>query len=114
VGYALFAVLQLVPDLAAEARQIRLARAMKRGRPPRRIALPGEAAGLLIPLLAYAIRRAGRTAIAMEARGLGRHLPRTIARVPPFRGRDLIFAVSAAGLLSMLMIALPSIPLPRL
>jgi energy-coupling factor transport system permease protein len=114
VGYALFAVLQLMPDLAAEARQIRLARAMKRGRPPRRIMAPGEAAGLLIPLLAFAIRRAGRTAIAMEARGLGRALPRTIARVPPFRRRDLTFAVSAAGLLSILVVALPSIPLPRL
>lgn len=114
VGYALFAVLQLVPDLVAEARQIRLARAMKRGRPPRRVMAPGEAAGLLIPLLAFAIRRAGRTAIAMEARGLARAQPRTIARVPPFRRRDLVFAVSAAVLLSTLVIALPSIPLPRL
>jgi energy-coupling factor transport system permease protein len=107
VGYALFAVLQLVPDLAAEARQIRLARAMKRGRPPRRIMSPWEAGGLLIPLLAFAIRRAGRTAIAMEARGLGRARPRTIARVPPIRRRDFLFATSAAGLLSMLAIVLP-------
>jgi energy-coupling factor transport system permease protein len=114
VGYALFAVFQLMPDLALEARQIRLARAMKRGRAPRRIIGPGEAASLLIPLLAFAIRRAGRIAIAMEARGLGRQSPRTIARVPLFRRRDLIFAVSAAALLSMLVIALASIPLPRL
>lgn len=114
VGYALFAVLQLVPDLAAEARQIRLAHAMKRGRTPRRIMGPGEAAGLLIPLLAFAIRRAGRTAIAMEARGLGHSSPRTIARVPAFRRRDFLFAVLAAGLLSILVIALPVVPLPRL
>ena len=114
VGYALFAVLQLVPDLAAEARQIRLTRAMKRGRPPRRVMFPGELASLLIPLVAFAIRRAGRTAIALEARGLGGSLPRTIARVPPFRRRDFLFAASAAGLLSIVVIGLPSIPLPRL
>ena len=62
--------MQLVPDLASELQQMRLARAMKAGRRPRR--LPGlmEALSLVIPLLAFAIRRAGRTAIAMEARGL--------------------------------------------
>jgi energy-coupling factor transport system permease protein len=114
VGYALFSTLQLVPDIAAEARQIRLAQAMKRGRPPRRIVHPGEAASLLIPLLAFAIRRAGRTAIAMEARGFGRARPRTFVRVPPFRRRDLFFAISAAGLLSMLIIALLSTSLLRL
>lgn len=105
VGYALFAVLQLVPDLADAGRQIRLARAMKRGGLPRRIVGPAEAAGLLIPLLAFAIRRANRAAIAMEARGLGRAMPRTIARVPSLRRRDLFFAIAAVGILSMLMIA---------
>lgn len=106
VGYALFSTLQLVPDIAAEARQIRLARTMKRGRPPRRIAGPREAAGLLIPLLAFAIRRAGRTAIALEARGLGRAKARTFIHVPRFRRRDLVFALSAVGLLSTLIIIL--------
>jgi energy-coupling factor transport system permease protein len=102
IGYALFSVLQLVPDLAAEARQIRLAHAMKRGRPPRRIIGPVEAARLLIPLLAFAIRRAGRAAIALEARGLGRTGPRTLISVPAFRRRDLAFMVAAGGLLGTL------------
>jgi len=103
IGYALFSVLQLVPDLAAEARQIRLAHAMKRGRPPRRLVSPVEAARLLIPLLAVAIRRAGRAAIALEARGLGRASPRTIINVPALHRRDLWFAISAGGLLVLLL-----------
>lgn len=99
IGYALFSVLQLLPDLLAEAREIRLARAMKRGRAPRRFPGPLETASLVIPLLAHAIRRAGRTAIAMEARGLGLSRHRTIIHVPPFRGRDLAFAAGALALL---------------
>jgi energy-coupling factor transport system permease protein len=104
IGYALFSVLQLVPDLAAETRQIRLAHAMKRGRPPRRLVGPVEAGRLLIPLLAFAIRRAGRAAIALEARGLGRASPRTIINVPALHRRDFWFAVSAGGLLSVLVL----------
>jgi energy-coupling factor transport system permease protein len=100
LGYSLFSALQLVPDLAAEAQQIRLARAMKRGRPPRRIPGPFETASLVIPLLAYAIRRASRAAIAMEARGLGGDGPRTIVGAPKLRRRDLVFAFAALLLLA--------------
>jgi energy-coupling factor transport system permease protein len=106
VGYALFSVLQLVPDLAAEARQIRLAQAMKRGRPPRRLVGPVEAARLLIPLLAFAIRRASRAAIALEARGLGSSGPRTLINVPSVHRRDGWFAVSAGALLCLLVVGL--------
>jgi energy-coupling factor transport system permease protein len=98
VGHALFAVMQLVPDLASEAQQMRLARAMKSGRPPRAVPGPREAFGLIIPLLAYAIRRAGRTAIAMEARGLSRG-PRTIMNVPRFTLRDGAFVLVAIGVI---------------
>jgi energy-coupling factor transport system permease protein len=91
IGYSLFAVMQLVPDLAAEAQQMRLARAMKSGRCLRRLPGPAEAASLMIPLLAYAIRRASRTAIAMEARGLSPDAPRTILNAPHFRQRDAAF-----------------------
>jgi len=103
IGYALFSVLQLVPDLAAEARQIRLAQAMKRGKAPCRWIGPVETARLLIPLLAFAIRRAGRAAIALEARGLGGSNPRTLINVPEFRRRDLVFSIATIGLLSLLL-----------
>jgi energy-coupling factor transport system permease protein len=97
IGYSLFAAMQLVPDLASEAQQIRLARAMKTGRPPRRIPGPMEVFSLVIPLLAFAIRRAGRTAIAMEARGLAAGTPRTILHAPRFRMRDAFFVIVALG-----------------
>lgn len=98
VGYALFSALQLVPDLAAEAQQVRLARAMKRGRPPRRFPGPVEMFSLVIPLLAYAIGRAGRAAIAMEARGLTTGA-RTISGAPRLRRRDAAFgAATLVGL----------------
>lgn len=103
IGYSLFSVLQLVPDLASEAQQIRLARAMKRGRPPRRFPGPVETVTLLIPLLAYSIRRASRAAIAMESRGLAGGVPRTIADAPKLRRGDLFFVAAA---LSGLMLSL--------
>ncbi|MBQ0823691.1 energy-coupling factor transporter transmembrane protein EcfT [Microvirga sp. HBU67558] len=99
IGYSLFAALQLVPDLAGEAQQMRLARAMKSGRRLRRVPGPFELMSLVIPLLAFAIRRAGRTAIAMEARGLGPDAPRTIMNAPAFQGRDGLFVAAALGLL---------------
>jgi len=95
IGYSLFAAMQLVPDLAGEAQQMRLARAMKSGRRLRRIPGPFELMSLVIPLLAFAIRRAGRTAIAMEARGLGPDTPRTIMNAPAFHGRDGVFVAVA-------------------
>lgn len=100
IGYALFSALNLVPDLASEAQQIRLARAMKRGGSPRRI--PGliEGFSLMLPLLAFAIRRASRAAIAMEARGLSGQGRRTILGAPVPALRDAVFAGSALALLA--------------
>jgi energy-coupling factor transport system permease protein len=101
IGYSLFAAMQLVPDLAGEAQQMRLACAMKSGRRPRRIPGPFELMSLVIPLLAFAIRRAGRTAIAMEARGLGPDVPRTIMNAPAFHGCDGVFVAVALGMLGL-------------
>jgi energy-coupling factor transport system permease protein len=93
IGYSLFAAMQLVPDLAAEAQQMRIAHAMKTGRPLRRIPGPLQVFRLVIPLLAYAIRRAGRTAIALEARGLSPKGPRTVLNAPRFRRGDGVFVM---------------------
>ena len=102
VGYALFAALQLVPDLASELQQMRLARAMRRGAPPRRIPGPIEVGSLVVPLIAYAIRRAGDTALAMESRGLGASSRRTVVGAPASSKRDAIFClVASAWLLSI-------------
>lgn len=99
IAHALFSAMQMLPDLAGEAQQIRLARAMKRGRPPSRIPGPHETASLVIPLLAFAIRRASRAAIAMEAKGLGAQRKRTILGAPEFGRRDIVFLLLSAGIL---------------
>ncbi|HZH53835.1 MAG TPA: energy-coupling factor transporter transmembrane component T [Microvirga sp.] len=101
IGYALFAAMQLVPDLASEAQQMRFARAMKTGRRLRRVPGPTEIADLVVPLLAFAIRRAGRTAIALEARGLSPEGPRTVMNAPGFTGADAVFVIAALGVLSL-------------
>lgn len=100
IGYALFSALQLVPDLLSEMHQARLARAMKRGAPPSRIPGPVETASLFVPMLAYAIRRAGRSAIAMEARGLAPGVRRTILEAPRLHRRDLIATAAALAILA--------------
>ena len=91
IAYAMFAAMQIVPDLAGKANEMRMAAAMRAGRRPRRFPMPREIAGLLIPLLTYAIRRAGRSAIAMEARGFSATRPRTILDVPRFSRTDAAF-----------------------
>lgn len=101
VGFALLQALHLVPDLAGEAQQLRLARAMRRGKAPRRIPGPAEAAALAIPLLAFAIRRAGRAALAMEARGLRPGAPRAHLRQPRAGRGDALFA--AAALIALIL-----------
>ena len=104
IGYSLFSALQLVPDLASELRQIRIARAMKKGKPPSTFLYPPEFVTLFIPLLAYAIRRAGRAAIAMESRGLGAKAARTVVAAPRLGRRDIIFVGIALGLLVIALV----------
>lgn len=101
IGYSLFAAMLLVPDLALEGQQMRIARAMKTGRRMRRVPGPAEIMSLVIPLLAFAIRRAGRTAVALEARGLSPDGPRTVMNAPGFRRSDIIFIVAALGMISL-------------
>jgi energy-coupling factor transport system permease protein len=101
IGYSLFAAMLLVPDLASEAQQMRIARAMKTGRRIRRVPGPGEIIHLVIPMLAFAIRRAGRTAVALEARGLSPDGPRTVMSAPGFNRSDMIFIVVALGIVTL-------------
>lgn len=104
IGYALMQAMHLVPDLAREVQTIRLARAMRAGRRMRRIPSPYEMFSLLVPLLAFAIRRAGRAALAMEARGLGAQDERTQLHVQNLRRADAMFVVVAALVLAGLIV----------
>jgi len=106
IGFALFQALNLVPDLGREMQLVRLARAMRKGRPPKRIPNPVELVSLLVPLLAYAIRRAGRSAIAMEARGLEASHDRTVTNAPILKPRDGWFVVLGCLLLLLAIVVL--------
>jgi energy-coupling factor transport system permease protein len=59
-----------------------------------------------VPLLAGAIRRASRTALAMEARGLARHGRPTVLDAPRWHGRDTL-AVLAGVPLPLLVLMVP-------
>ena len=59
---------------------------------------------MVVPLLAYAIRRASRAAIAMEARGLGAN-SRTIVGAPDFSFRDFVFIALAIAVLALAIAA---------
>lgn len=90
------AALRMLPLLGAEWRQItvaRRARGMEGGRNPvRRVRL---FASTMFTLLVGAMRRAGRLAAAMDARGFDSEVPRTYARVQRMRRSDWIFLVTA-------------------
>jgi energy-coupling factor transport system permease protein len=90
------AALRMLPLLAAEWRQItvaRRARGLEGGRNPlRRMRL---FVSTMFTLLVGAIRRAGRLAAAMDARGFDAGVPRTYARVQRMRAIDWGIAVAA-------------------
>lgn len=103
VGYALLQAMHLIPDLGREMQVLRMARAMRQGRPLRRVPRPGEIVALAIPLLAFAIRRASRAAIALEARGLQPGRQRSQLPQPGMMRADLAFAMTGAVALAALV-----------
>jgi len=96
MGFALMQAMHMVPDLRAEMLQLRMARAIRLGRPLRRFPGPAEAITLAIPLLAYALRRATRAALSFEARGLQPGRARTQLPQPPIAYADAIMLASGA------------------
>ena len=98
-AYSVFAVVQFIPALRDDLRQLRLARRLRGGRVPWHRA-PAAYAALLIPLLAGAVRRAQRSAISMEARGLSRDMARSYLRRSTFAAIDSVFLFAAAVFLA--------------
>lgn len=103
VGYALLQAMHLIPDLGREMQTLRMARAMRKGHSLRRVPRPGEVVALAIPLLAFAIRRASRAAIALEARGLTPGRPRSQLPQPGITRADTAFAMAAMMVLGTLL-----------
>ncbi|MGH2353233.1 MAG: energy-coupling factor transporter transmembrane component T family protein [Chloroflexota bacterium] len=98
IGYALLAGYRFLPFFAQEFEQVRLAQRV-RGQieqgPPwsgarRRL-------GYVLPLLASAVRRAARVAVAMDSRGFAAARERTYFRDIPLGRRDTLFAIGALG-----------------
>lgn len=104
IGFALMQAMHLVPDLRDEMVQLRMARAIRLGRPLRRIPSVTEATSLAIPLLAYAIRRATRAALSFEARGLQAGKLRTHLPQPPITRADMSVAAAGTCLLAAILV----------
>lgn len=88
--------LRLVPLMAREWQTIamaRRARGVDAGRNP--LAAARLFGGQLLSLLVGAVRRAGRMALAMDARGFGAAACRTSARVLRMRGSDWLLLAAA-------------------
>ncbi len=95
IAYASLAAYRFVPLFAAEAESIRLAHKVRGLGAGRGIGGTWEAARrFAIPLLASAIRRAERVAIAMESKGFDADSPRTYFRTISWQTIDAIFLVA--------------------
>lgn len=92
LGYGTLAVLRFIPDLRRELEAVRAAHRV-RGMTGRgnRGKLAERLRRYMIPLLAAAVRRAERTAYAMDARGFGSRRRRTYYRKFAFAPRDWVF-----------------------
>lgn len=106
VGYALLAGYRFLPFFAQEYEQVRLARRVRgqvdSGPPWVRLRVQ---MGYVVPLLAIAVRRASRVAIAMDARGFAAATNRTYYRQPPLDWRDALFTIAALLLAAGLFVA---------
>lgn len=99
IGYPLLAAYRFLPLFREELDQIDLARRV-RGELAPRTPLAGLVRrwGEVVPLVASAVRRAARIAVAMDARGFAAARDRTYLRDAPLTGRDLAFAIGAIAI----------------
>jgi energy-coupling factor transport system permease protein len=103
------AATQFLPGLAEEARMARLVARASLPHPASRLrfALAGLGPGLLLTLLAGAIKRAGTAALAMELRGASLPGPHSAWRVPRFTRRDAVFVAIALAVLAAIGLMVP-------
>lgn len=98
LGYPMLAAYRFLPFFRDELDQIELARRV-RGQlaGPSPIGELIRRLGGIVPLLASAIRRAARIAVAMDARGFASARERTYLRDAPLTAHDVLFAAAALG-----------------
>jgi energy-coupling factor transport system permease protein len=98
------AAFRLLPLLGAEWQTLTLARRARgvdAGRNP--VAKVRLFAATAFALLVGALRRGGRLAVAMDARGFDSGLPRTHARRQTFAGADVLLLAGSAGLAAVIL-----------
>jgi energy-coupling factor transport system permease protein len=105
IAYSVFAAYRFVPLLEVEFQGIRAAHQMRGGVGRGTLLDPfREMFGYAIPLLASAVRKGERVALAMESRGFGAIPQRTYFRVTTLGRGDLIFGLgcvlASAGLIA--------------
>ena len=105
VGYGVFAAYRFVPLFEEEFANVRAAHQMRGGvGADGLIARLRQVAGYVIPLLAIAVRKGERVALAMDARAFGALPHRTYFRRTALGWNDAIFAVGAGGTLLTLVL----------
>ncbi|MSO65031.1 MAG: energy-coupling factor transporter transmembrane protein EcfT [Alphaproteobacteria bacterium] len=107
LAFSVSGAVQFIPLLIEDLHQLRLAHRLRA--PPtggRWWRGPRRYAEMLIPLLAGSVRRAQRSAISMEARGLTHPMRRTYLHRSVFGRADAVFGVIAGLLLAAMAVGL--------
>jgi energy-coupling factor transport system permease protein len=106
IAYSVFAAYRFVPLLEVEFQTIRAARQMRggagRGTPLER---GRELFDYAIPLLASAVHKGERVALAMESRGFGALPNRTYFRTTTLGRGDLVFSVACIAVFAALVVS---------
>jgi energy-coupling factor transport system permease protein len=106
VGYSVFAAYRFVPLLAVEFDNIRAAHLIRGGATDRGpLAAVRELIGYAIPLLATAVRKGERVALAMDSRAFGALPRRTYYRETSLGWTDAWFGLGALLALGLAMLA---------
>jgi energy-coupling factor transport system permease protein len=106
VGYAVFAAYRFIPLVQEELDNIRAAHQVRGATTGRGfVARVRQTIGYAIPLLAISVRRAERVALAMDSRGFGARPDRTYFRTTTLTRADLTFALGAAAVLALILLA---------
>lgn len=105
LGYPLLAAYRFLPFFQDELDQIDLARRIRgRAEPSSVVERLRLRAGELVPLIAIAVRRAARIAVAMDARGFAAPQRRTFYREARIGPADLLFGGLALGATTALLL----------
>jgi energy-coupling factor transport system permease protein len=104
IGYSVFASYRFMPLFQEELDNIRAAHMLRQGTGGSPLERMRRAAGYAVPLLAIAVRKGERVALAMDARAFGAIPKRTYYRTSRLTNQDVIF--SAGALLMLAAIAL--------